>query len=191
MLTKMLSWALILLPSTIASGISNNSWCKEFDWRGVNIKAVDDCDIFKSELSVKVSRLSNKGECIKVHSLKVGGHESETKKKCTAPDNDVVTFTNALSVAEANQPVVVLYIASLDDPTRQFKTSFTLDAKSCLTEKTRNGITADDINILPYVSSVIITAILCFAVIATVYLVVRHKREVNIPNWNFQYCCFI
>ena len=180
MLTKISSCALfILLSASVAAGISNStsSWCKDFDWRGETVKAVDDCNIFKSELSVKVSRLSNKGECINFHSLKVGEHERETKETA---QGDVVTFTNTLSVAEANKPVLVIYTASLNDPIRQFKTSFTLDAKSCLSDKPRDGKITDDINILPYVSVIIITTILCFAVIATVYLVVRRRKEVNI-----------
>ena len=35
------------------------------------------------------------------------------------------------------------------------------------------------VDVLPYVSVIIVTALLCSALVATVYLVVRRRREVN------------
>ena len=186
-----MGWLMLILlfgPAFCQAGLRNISWCKEFDWTGEDVKAVDDCDIFNDQLSVKVSRLTNKSECIEVHSLKVGELEREMKYNMKGEAQNVVNFTNKLSAAEAKEQVTILYIAWLDNPIRNFKTSFNLDARSCLINSNRNGknITKDDpttkssdTKILPYITAILLTAILCSALVATVYLVFRMKKEVK------------
>ena len=183
---RMCSLVLLFLLSLAvgqATRLRNTSWCKDFDWTEEDVQAIDDCDILKKQLSVKVSMLTSKSECIEIHSLKVGGHSKEMKYNTDGKPQEVVTFTNALSVAEAIEEVLVSYDASLDNPIRNFKTSFTLNSENCLkTEKrTTKDLNKDqEGNILPYLSVIIITAVLCLALVIVVYLVVRRKKEVQV-----------
>ena len=164
-----------------ATRLRNTSWCKDFDWTEEDVQAIDDCDILKKQLSVKVSMLTSKSECIEIHSLKVGGHSKEMKYNTDGKPQEVVTFTNALSVAEAIEEVLVSYDASLDNPIRNFKTSFTLNSENCLKneKRTTKDLTKEG-NILPYLSVIIITAVLCLALVIVVYLVVRRRKEVQV-----------
>ena len=119
------------------------SWCQTFDWKGNGTRVVENCDVLKDEIKVKLFRLTNKSECINYADLSIQGEWMETWYNTKAEQKRIVHFQNTfkdLQSITSNSRVEVVFRATLlqnNLDMKEFKTQFLLDTRNC---STRNGL---------------------------------------------------
>ena len=137
----------LALPQTqdrIVKPNSTNSrnWCADFDWKGNEIKVVEDCDVLKDEIQVELFRLTNKSECITFADLSIQGKWMETWYNEKGGKNRIVHFENTFKEMRSNttrsssrvEVAFRLNIVTQDFEWNDFTTKFFLDTQNCATK---------------------------------------------------------
>ena len=189
----------LALPQTqdrIVKPNSTNSrnWCADFDWKGNEIKVVEDCDVLKDEIQVKLFRLTNKSECITYADLSIQGKWMETWYNVKGGKNKIVHFENRLKEKHSNtsssrvQVVFRVTLLQNDFVMDHFTTQFFLDTQNCPTKDAASKST-EIVGSTIGVGAAIIGLILIAAITAVGYRLKkkRGQEDVSKPDENEVY----
>ena len=175
------------------SSSSKINWCEDFDWKGNETKVVDNCEILKDEIQVKLFRLTNKSECITFADLSIQGKWMETWYNEKGGKNRIVHFENTFkemrsntssSSSNSNSRVEVAFrlnIVTQDFEWNDFTTKFFLDTQNCPTKDAASKST-EIVGSTIGVGAAIIGLILIAAITAVGYRLKKKRGQEDISK---------
>merc|ERR1719239_1372965 len=124
---------LCLLP------LAKSTYCDEwnFDWTGSTVKAIDDCDTLRPEMTVHLERLTNKPNCLQRIAIKIFKNQSDFSEQNlgTPGSTSSLQITNSVPAEERCKETVV-HISTVvfaSGPGRLYSTFFSLTPQNCIT----------------------------------------------------------
>ena len=128
------------------SANSKTNWCDDFDWKGKEIKVVDDCELLKDNITVKLLMITHKSECINFADLSIQEEWMNTWHNVKGGKNRIIHFENTLkdqdSITSNSRVDVTFRVTLLGNgfDTKYFTTQFSLDTRNCsTTDRTLNS----------------------------------------------------
>ena len=125
--------------------LAESTYCDDFDWTGSRVKAIDDCEILRPEMTVHLERLTNKPNCLQRIAIKIFKNQSDFSEQNvgTPGSTSFLQITNSVPAEERCKETVVhistvVQLRIVNRPGRLYSTFFSLTPQNC--------ITADDVN---------------------------------------------